>query len=331
MFKRRRTSTGGSASNRRAIAAAIAIRRKFPYSQYGIAHMRRGTADNLGMFGADFRSANSSQRALRNSVGYYGKGSYWSDALGEAWGAAKAYGSGGEAGLGSYLGNRVAASPIWNAKSKMRADIRKATGMGAYNVNSLVNNRDPVGTMNTVNNETGDLVIKHREFITSIAPTSANFQSQGFFALQPGLSTTFPWLSQIAKYFEEYEFHQILFEYVSVVTGGNATAKGTVLMATLYNCSAAAYSAQQNMENSQFSNSGKVADDFVHGVECEPTKVGGNLREYIRTDTVAGADLNTYDHGNFQIATVGANPNEQIGNLYVTYTVKLSKPRVLVS
>jgi len=330
MSKRSRTEAGYSSGNRRAIAAAIAIRKRFPKEYFGIAHHQRGTVQNLDSFGADFRSANTDQRARRKLMGYYGRGSYWNDALREAYGGAKAYATGGEGALGAYVGGRIAASPIWNSKSKMRADIRRATGMGSYSVNSLINNVDPTMHMRSSGNETGDLVIKHREFICSITPTTAAFESLKFLPLNPGMATTFPWLSQIAKYFEEYEFHQLIFEFKSVVTTGNASAKGTVLMATQYNAIASAYTTQNQMENSQFSNSGKVADDVIHGVECDPTKVGGNLREYVRSGTVTN-DINGYDHGNFQVATIGANADELIGNLYVTFTVKLSKPKVIVS
>ena len=84
-------------------------------------------------------------------------------------------------------------------------------------------------------NDGKEFVIRHREYITDIysgvagspgAPAPSPFKIQSF-SLNPGMIETYPWLSNVAGRFEEYNIEGMLFEYKSmysdaaVQTGGS--------------------------------------------------------------------------------------------------------------
>lgn len=247
-------------------------------------------------------------------------------AIGRAVGA---YATGGTMGLGRDLLHEVARA---NAASSgpHRPSIYDWQGSGAYSsANQLVGSPVASRTFTNTGNETNDVVISHREYIQDLIPTGTGFQTLYTAYQNPGLAASFPWLSQIAQYFEEYEFVQLLYTVESMVTEGNTNAAGTVIMCTQYNPTNAPFTSKATMENYEHSQSFKVTQHAVHGVECDPAKRGGNLAEYIRTGPVpSGQDPKTYDLGIFQVATQGAYPNLMIGELWVTYQVRLSKAKI---
>lgn len=143
------------------------------------------------------------------------------------------------------------------------------------------------------------------------------------------MSDSFPFLSQIAQYFDEYEFHQLIFEVKSMVHDGSESAMGNVIVATQYNPTSGPFSNKIQMENYEYANSHKIADSSHHGVECDPLKKGGSATEYVRTGAIPpNTDIKSYDLGIFNLCTSGVPAGYNIGELWVDYTVKLSKARI---
>jgi hypothetical protein len=168
-------------------------------------------------------------------------------------------------------------------------------------------------------------IVCHREYLGDI------LGSTGFtnvpYVLNPGVSSTFPWLSSVAANYQEYRFHGLVFEFRSLitdfVTGG---APGVIIMATNYNSDAIDYANKQQMENSEYAVSVKPTLNLMHGIECAlgqtilPTK-------YIRTGPVpVGQDLRLYDQGIFQFATQQNPVGQDLGELWVSYCVEFLKP-----
>lgn len=207
-------------------------------------------------------------------------------------------------------------------------------GRGAYN--SLFSGGDPSMTVASPNDETETICITHQEYLQDVygAPDS-RFHNEGW-KLNPGLMENFPWLSQIAANYEEYEFIQLIFEYrptVDVQATNNSTgATGTMIMATNYNPQAPIFTNKETMMQYHGAQSGRIVDMHVHGIECDPSKNAGTAQKYVRTQPViVGQDPKTFDLGTFQLAQVNipeAFYNQQIGELWVYYTVKLTKPRL---
>lgn len=181
-------------------------------------------------------------------------------------------------------------------------------------------------------------VITHREYITDIKTGALSSGSSVFdiqkFPLQPGDTSTFPWLATIASNYEEYDIQGMVFAYVA--TSGESvastnTALGTVIMATEYDPTKPDFVNKQAMENYSFATSAKPSVNQLHAVEC--AKVRTPVKQlYVRNGTVAGTDIRWSDFGNFYIATVGCPAaGTTIGELWVTYKVKLIKPRLPIT
>jgi len=184
--------------------------------------------------------------------------------------------------------------------------------------------------------ETGGIMICNREYVGDIfAPSTTGTFNVTPFPLNPGLEQTFPWLAQLAANYEEFEFHQLVFEFKSSLQDVNSTngQVGTIITATNYNASQPLFSDKPSMAAYYGSVSGKTTDDQTHGVECDPAKLSGSAGQYVRTNPVLiGEDLKSYDHGIFQLATHNIPKdmiNGTLGELYVYYKVHLRKPKFL--
>lgn len=207
--------------------------------------------------------------------------------------------------------------------------ISRITGFGDYKVNSntvLSNSAPPSFTSN------GDgMHISHREFIGDISGSTAF--SLGTLPVNPAFPATFPWLSQIAAYFEEYKFLGLVFEFRP--TSGSAvsstsSALGVVVYATNYDAASPSFTSKQQMESYEYSSSCVPFNQMIHPVECAPNR-NPTCTLYTRTTTPpAGTDIRLYDLGNFQYATVGMQSAYAVGELWVSYHVALYKPRISV-
>lgn len=207
-------------------------------------------------------------------------------------------------------------------------------GGGSNELMSGSSNSSP--KFESVGDESGSLIVAHREYIGDIfAPPSATvseFSVQAF-PINPGLEQSFPWLSQIAQNYEEYELIQCVYEFVSTVQDVNSTngQVGTIITATNYNSSRPDFTDKPQMAAYAHSVSGKTTDNQTSGVECDPSKLSGSEGKYIRANPVlTGEDLKTYDHGKFQLAThniPSSMASGTLGELYCAYKIKLRKPK----
>jgi len=233
----------------------------------------------------------------------------------------------GVKGKGGFLGDVFSKAGSWLGGVAGNA-LGGLVGLGAYRTkqNTLLTDTGPP----LVNGGDGSITITKREFLTDVSST-INFTVSNY-AINPGLVGTFPWLSSLVANFEEWTPLGILFQYKS--TSGSAIAStnnalGTVIMATNYDVDDPLFVSKQQMEDYEFATSCSSAGNMLHPIECAPGKnVLSNL--YTRISAVpSGQDSRFYDLGNFQIATVGQQANGVvIGELWVTYHIKLSKPRL---
>lgn len=204
-------------------------------------------------------------------------------------------------------------------------------GLGAYEVrkNSLT---IPMGVdPPSMHTRSGDTIIAHREYITDIVtsatPGAFNLQS---FAINPGLNSTFPWLSEIASSYEEYEMLGCVFEFKTTSSdalNSTNTALGYVMQATNYNAAAPVFANKLSMLNTQYSTDCKPSQSCLHPIECDP-HYNPMMSQYVRSGAVPiGQDQKTYDLGLYQIATGGMQAaSVVIGELWVTYQIALRKP-----
>lgn len=179
----------------------------------------------------------------------------------------------------------------------------------------------------------GGTIIRYQEYlgdvVTSATPGAFKLDA---YNIQPGLPASFPWLSQIAANYEQYSLEGVVYQFKS--TSANAlnsvnTALGSVMLATNYDVDDPAFVSKSEMLNYEYSSSCKPSESVLHMIECDP-KQSVLTELYTRTgDLPQGRDLKFYDLGKFQIATVGfQGTSVNIGELHVTYQVRLLKPKL---
>jgi len=212
---------------------------------------------------------------------------------------------------------------------RIGARAAQATGFGSYNIqkNSLIM-PDPPEVHNQRSKE-GAMIVSHREYLTDVNGSLA-FNIQGTYDLNPGLSDSFPWLSQIANAFEEWEPMGILVEFVT--TSGNAIsstnpALGEIILSTQYNSYAPPFTNKQQMLNQIFAVSSVPSQNVIHPVECKPSQ-NQVSRFYCRNSSAIG-DTRLYDLGRLSVATSGQQAVNAIGELWITYQIGFYKPRLL--
>jgi len=171
------------------------------------------------------------------------------------------------------------------------------------------------------------VVIKHSEYIRDIQPSTA-FQLDNL-AINPGLDSTFPWLSQVALAFTNYKWRRLTFIFKStsadLVSGTNG-ALGTTMMATDYNSVDDAFPDKKTMANYEGTTACKPSMTCIHSVSC--TKTAAGLLYTRDAQPPPNADIRLYDIGRFSLATEGMQGTVgTIGELWVDYEVEFFKPR----
>lgn len=335
----------------------------FPYRLYGTARFRRGTPESLQLFGPSYNdpSTTAEQKLMRLRTGFSGRGRYrkrrrkgapriikYYRGRGLYGGAHRVYGRGG---FWSDLWGHVK-TPLLNAAQagltaynpmlgKGFGALRSATGIGAYNVstNDLVggaSNTFQAPTFGPVS-DTGEISITHREYVGNIyAPSSTGFTNTTY-PLNPGMEQTFKWLSQIASNYEEYEFVQLMFTFKSTVSDFQTTTGvvGQLLMTTQYNTDIQPFTTKEEMMTYHGSVSSKLTGNALAGVECDPSKLAGAPGKFVRFQGLnPNQDLKEFDLGRLNIAMMDVPTqlhDQAVGELWVSYTVKLRRPKVVTA
>nr|WPR18592.1 MAG: capsid protein [Chemarfal virus 202] len=257
---------------------------------------------------------------------YTGKGGFW----GDMW--SKSAGLRGK--LGGFLRGGGAGS--WGQAG---GHAMQALGMGEYGVgNDIVNGGAGQDIPNFGSAPMSAVTVTHKEYISDVfAPASFGTFQNTVYSINPGIERTFPWLSQVACNYEEYTLKQLIFTFRSTVTDFVATngQVGTIIMATQYNPSDAPFQSKQDAMEYEASMSGKCSQNMLHGVECDPAQLSGATGKYLRAGPVrASDDLKQYDWGNLNIGVSNIPQefeNQSLGELWVSYTVELRKPKFFVT
>jgi len=243
-------------------------------------------------------------------------------------------------GVGDFVGDvaSVFAGPVGGRAARAATNfLAKVTGHGDYN---LSGNSFLAGSPPSFLNSTKGMRVTHREYVQDIYGaasgtfTIATGLSQA--PINPGLSSLFPWLSQIAANFENYRFLGLIFEYKSTSSNyvSSTGALGTALLATQYDVHSPAFTTKQQMDGYEFATSGRADATLIHPVECaRGSDTLDTLLIRVGTSTSpvpTGADQSFYDIGELTVAAQGQNSGTAyaIGELWVSYDVLLTKPHI---
>jgi len=166
------------------------------------------------------------------------------------------------------------------------------------------------------------ICVSHSEYIADVSGSVA-FSVTGY-PVNPGLSSTFPWLSQLAVNYESYRFNRLRF---SLRTISATSARGSLLLAMDYD---AADSAPVNYQT--MTNYNHCIDTQAWNAEavlnCDRADMNKLSQRYVRTGTLASnLDIKTYDVGNFFIAALDMADSVGVGRLWVEYDVELITPQ----
>lgn len=240
-----------------------------------------------------------------------GRGDYNILGKGGAWLGAK---------LGGYAGNAIG----------------QLIGLGDYTIKKNV---FTTGQLPEVVNLPGGggTVIRFQEYLGDIVTSSsANTYNAVSYYLNPANEATFPWLSQIAANYEEYEFEGLMFCFNSTsadALNSTNTALGTVMMATQYDVLDSAFQGKLDLLNYQGAQSTVPSKSMCHFIECDPRQTSVSTMLYTLPGSVpSGADARLYHLGVFTLATTGfQGTSVNCGELHVTYQVRLMKPKMYAS
>lgn len=235
------------------------------------------------------------------------------------------------ANWGGYLGSK-AGEFIGGAAQRAFGAI---TGFGEYKVNSNVFAN---GSLPQVVNNPGEggTIVRFQEYLGDVVTsgTAGAFKILSY-NLNAADNICFPWLSQLAANYEQYEFQGLLFQFRSTsadALNSTNTALGSVMMATQYDFLDNTFTSKGEMLNYEFSTSCKPSENCMHMIECAPKQTSVSQLYTLSGLLPSGADPRLYNLGKFSIATTGfQGTNVNIGELHVTYQVKLLKPKLEVT
>lgn len=286
------------------------------------------TDETLTTFGFNPANITREQYLARKRHGYKGRGDYWTAAqtlYNLPW--RRMYNT----GRAMYTAGRKA----WTGRGDYSAP-GDGTRVGTYGPavdNQIMDGGNPPMTVNSGDDLSGDIIFSNREFVGNIQVTTEGTGTKPFenrlYAINPGLSGTFPFLSQLAKNFTLYEFMGLIFEYVptSGEYGSSSNALGKVIMCTNYDPNDGAFQTARNMENYDYATSSKPSLEARHGVETAQ-KQSPLAMNYVRTGTDVEKDKIFTDIGSFQLATEGMPAGGLVGELWVSYKIRLSRSKI---
>jgi hypothetical protein len=342
----------------------IGYRKQYSLRDFWDMPMQRGSQASLNLVGPSFKEATEQQRMNRRAYKMTGRGKYM-QGRGGFFGGLAGLLSGQGWKAGSDMGDKIwdAAKgfvPIPQVHALMQASdlankiaqpVAQATGYGLYKrgrglyrgrgeyaVNKVIT--DGSATASSIvpqfsSSDVHEITYSNREFVRDVfAPTATTAFSIETWALNPGLATSFPWLSQIAINFEEYEIVQLIYTFKSTVADFAASSGqvGQVIMATQYNPNSDTFADKEEMMLHDGGMSCKTTESMLHGIECDPSKNSGTSQKYVRAGQLPPSeDLKNYDMGKTSIAIINAPTTyagQQLGELWVSYTVKLRKPKL---
>jgi hypothetical protein len=215
-------------------------------------------------------------------------------------------------------------------KSSKRISSRKRT--------SFVKRRAPVRRTTRVRKPTysrasdGSIVVSHTEYISDISSSIA-FSNQNY-QINPSSMTLFPFLSNLANCYQQYDFSKLSF--ILKTTSSNAlnstnTALGTIIMSHQEDSLVSAPASKVEAEALRGAVSAPPSKSQV--LRCDVRNRGNvfGTRYTLSGNNPSGSDLRLYNCGQINISAVGSQASAVVAELWVSYTIKLTECRLSAS
>lgn len=168
----------------------------------------------------------------------------------------------------------------------------------------------------------GDIVIRHRELMLDISTSGGGELVRTYTEANPGLYTSFPWLSRIASRFESYTFTYLAYEYVPMCS---STTPGCLTIGPDYDVSD--YIPEDIITVSSFPNAVRTSLWQPCKMVCDPRLLTKLVKErMVRSDDVDAVDMKLYDAACTYFFTYGSNASTVVGSMWVEYEIVLRTP-----
>lgn len=161
----------------------------------------------------------------------------------------------------------------------------------------------------------GAYTVTNREYVGYVS-SSSSFTLTSMFT-NPGLTTTFPWLSNVANNFDRYIFRKLRYTFVPSVS---TATSGRIALVWNYNAADPPPTTKAGALSIAPANETSVWSPNVLDIPCT-----GQI-QYTRDGLPNNVDLKTTDMGTLYIVTDLASGTATIGELYVEYVVEFMNP-----
>lgn len=190
--------------------------------------------------------------------------------------------------------------------------------MGLDTMNPATQVAIPIRTINT----TKVLNISHCEYYSTVAASGTTFSLQDEIVCNPGLSTSFPWLSNIAVNYTKYKFKELYLEYVPSCP---TSTPGTIYFGFDPDVLSSGPEGTSDMIQYKVNLQGSVF--LNHRVKVPREILETKLFTRAINENVSDADLKTYDIGQFYVVTDQTTANTALGFLKLCYSVQFFDPQ----
>jgi hypothetical protein len=211
----------------------------------------------------------------------------------------------------------------WSASGSVAVNgLGNAKGKVVYKKNMpLASSKRTVARQPKVNGER-TFRCSHSEYLADLTATAPLFNALSY-SINPGLSSSFPWLSSLAKSFDQYRIVSLSARFES---SSNATQDGRVFLAFDYDPSDPPPATKGELMSYLGASSNSVWDD-CRIVFSGPRK---GKTFYVRSGGVVG-DIRLWDAGNLIVSTSGVPNGLLCGEIYLDYEIDLINPQGAVA
>jgi len=202
-------------------------------------------------------------------------------------------------------------------KSKARKPKTKKNGSGKVSYIEKAN----TGSRLVKNSPKNEVRMSRREYITDITPQSG--WSVFKLAINPGDSSSFPWLSGVARNFEKYVINRLSIQYK---TGQSSIIPGKIQMGPDFDPSDPSPNTKKELLTYTLACDGPVWQNFQ--LDIPKGYLMNQRKYYVRSLGQEVNDLKLYDACNVFIGS-DANSTElsYLGEIWIDYDITLYEPQ----